>query len=160
MQTTLVAASIAALFLSGCCGGYSVVDTTVRNRAGVNADGEVGSGDASVLHYSRLGEPPNTCSVDAKFSENLWIQVPSLRPGETHAFGRPGVVVAYERMKGGVRIRAKSVSGKVSIKASTPGRVVAALDAAITLPSGEIVKLDDDYDFHPPRDKDRAPMPF
>ena len=43
----------------------------------------------TVLHYSRLGEPPNTCGSDVKITEDLWIQIPTAQPGQSFALGAP-----------------------------------------------------------------------
>ena len=55
---------IVAVSASGCCGGYSVVQTTVIDRADIRADqpGAVREGSAFVMHYSRVGEPPKDLS--------------------------------------------------------------------------------------------------
>ena len=149
MRALLAAASlIASLLATGCCGGYAVVRTTAHSRAGVSTGGELERAETSVLRYSRVGEPPNACGSGAQYQESLWIQLPSLRPGQAYSIGSPGVVAVYEREQAGEKSRARSVIGKVSIKDQRADRVVARLDVSITLQSGEVVKLDDDYDFH------------
>lgn len=141
--------------LDGCCGGYSVVRTSFLHRAELRADGpvEVPEGDTHVLHYSRLGEPPNTCSDGAKYIEDLWVQLPSLKLGETYTLGQAGVGVAYrrEREGAGQAVQAKQVTGTVRIEAITPELVSATLAIRVVLPSGQAVVLDDEYAFHPDR---------
>jgi hypothetical protein len=132
----------ALLSLAGCCGGYSVVRTTVK-------DGGEASSSGSVLHYSRLGEPPNACGSDVKIAEDLWIQVPSTGPGQSFTIGAPGVAARYSRDQGGNPVEAKGISGKVTIKERTAQGVVVRLDVTVGLPSGDSVRLDDEYAFHP-----------
>lgn len=144
------------LFLaaSGCCGGYSVVRTTVAKGAELPSEGasEAPRGRTSaafVLHYSRLGEPPNACGSGAQYLENLWVKVPSIAEGQTHVIGMGGVVAVYSREEGGAVSRAKSIEGQIRIEDVDGGEVRATVAIAITLPEGEVVTLDDDYDFHP-----------
>ena len=79
-------------------------------------------GDTHVLHYSRLGEPPNACSDGAKYIEDLWVQLPSLELGETCSLGKGGVGMAYrrEREGSGEAVSARQVTGTVSIKEARP----------------------------------------
>lgn len=143
------------LGLSGCCGGYSVVRTSFLHRAELRPTGpvEVAEGDTHVLHYSRLGEPPNSCKTSMKYVEDLWIQLPSLTVGQTYSIGEPGVGVAYSRLLegSGDPLKTKNISGSVTIKEVTSEVVSATLVMSIVLPSGETVQLDDDYAFHPDR---------
>jgi hypothetical protein len=146
------ALSLAGLFfLSGCCGGYAVVRTTQLDHAEVRPGGDVAvtQGDSAVLHYSRLGEPPNACGSGAQYVEDLWMQVPSLAQGSVYTLGAPGVVATYTRDQGAEKVGAKSITGKLTIKDRDASRVVVGVDVAIALPSGDVVKIDDDYDFHP-----------
>src|SRR5262245_32550108 len=86
------------VLLSGCCGGYSVVRTTTAENAQLKGTTElVQSPTSAVLHYSRLGEPPNSCGSEVKYVEHLWLQVPSLTPGQAYTIGGSGVVAAYTR---------------------------------------------------------------
>jgi hypothetical protein len=125
------------------------VRTTVHAGAEVREGGELAAGSASVLRYSRVGEPPNACGSGAQYVETLWIQVPSIAPGQAYALGGPGVTAVYEREQGGATIRAQRVTGKVTIKKQRDRGVAVAVAVTVALPSGEVVKLDDDYDFHP-----------
>jgi len=138
----------ALLSTSSCCGGYAVVRTTVHDHAEVSPSGEVAAGSGTVLHYSRLGEPLNSCGSGTKYLEDLWIQVPSVQPGAAYALGAPGVVAAYLRGQDGNPVRATAVSGKIRIKEQTRDGLSAELQVTIRLPSGEEVKLDDEYAFH------------
>ncbi len=153
MRSLLAFPALAGLvFLTGCCGGYSVVRTTVLDRAAVQEGGRIeNAGASSVLHFTRAGEPLGGCKPGAQYAEDLWIQVPSLQAGQSFTIGAPGVLVEYVRDQGGARIEAKSVTGKVTIGDRNEDRVVVTVAIAITLPSGEIVEIDSDYDFHPPR---------
>jgi hypothetical protein len=144
-----LAASALLLAASGCCGGYAVVSTTVHEHAVVGASGELTAGAATVLHYGRLGEPPNACGSGAKYVEDLWIQVPSTQAGATYVLGTPGVVAAYLRDQDGNPVRATSVSGTLRIKETTTSGLMVVLDLTIRLPSGEAARLDDEYAFHP-----------
>ena len=138
------------LLLSGCCGGYSVVRTTMAENAQLKGTNElVQSPTSAVLHYSRLGEPPNSCGSEVKYVEHLWLQVPSLTPGQAYTIGGSGVVAAYTRQQGEQTVRSASIAGRIEIKAQTADGLKIALAVTITLPSGETVKLDDDYAFHP-----------
>jgi hypothetical protein len=146
-----------ALVVSGCCGGYSVVRTTVMSRVdlraaddgGGSADELVSSGTAYVLHYSRLGEPPNTCDSGVQYLEKLWIKVPSITPGKAYAVGEGGAAAIYSRDQGGAVVRASKITGSVRINEVEGAEVMATLSVSITLRSGEVVELDDDYEFHP-----------
>lgn len=133
---------------AGCCGGYSVVQTTVHDHAELRGGGEPSAGGAFVLHYSRLGEPPNACGSGAKYSEDLWVQVPSVQPGPIYTIGTPDVVATYLRDQDGNPVRATRISGKVRVKERTRDGVAVLLEVTIRLPSGESVKLDDEYAFH------------
>jgi hypothetical protein len=138
------------LFLSGCCGGYSVVRTTMADHAQLKGASDiVRSPESAVLHYSRLGEPPNSCGSEVKYMEHLWLQIPSLTPGQAYTIGGSGVVAAYTRQQGEQTVRSASIAGRVEIKTQTAEGLKIALTVTITLPSGETVKLDDDYAFHP-----------
>jgi hypothetical protein len=139
---------IAGLLSAGCCGGYAVVRTTFHERAEVHAGGELATGGAAVLHYRRLGEPLNACREGAKFIEDLWIQVPSMEPAPPYTIGAPGVVAKYVREQGGDPVNAKDISGAVTVKQRTADGVAVRLDVTIRLPSGDAVRLDDDYAFH------------
>lgn len=147
------------LAASGCCGGYSVVQTRVMSGADIPSgdagdggdEAEVARGNAYVLSYSRLGEPPNTCGSGAQYLERLWVKVPSIGVGQTHVIGAGGVVAVYSREEAGGLTRARSIEGSIKIEAVEGSEVRATLAISITLPSGEVVALDDDYDFHPPR---------
>ena len=121
----------------------------MHDHAEVGAAGELAAGAATVLHYSRLGEPLNACGSGAKFVEDLWIQVPSTQPGSAYAIGAAGVVAAYVRDQDGNPVRATGVSGKIRIKDQTASGLAVVLDVTIRLPSGEAVRLDDEYAFHP-----------
>jgi hypothetical protein len=134
--------------LAGCCGGYSVVSTTFMERAEVRG-AEVAAGTGAVLHYSRLGEPPNACGSGSKYSEDLWIQVPSLSPGPALTVGAPGVSAMYRRDQDGNPVRATGVTGTIRIKERIESGFNVRLEIKVALPSGETIKLDDDYAFHP-----------
>lgn len=150
MPRRVLSPVLALVLLSGCCGGYSVVRTTVAEHAALGDKGELARADASnVLHYSRLGEPPNSCGSEVKYLEDLWIQVPSLAPGQAFTIGTPGVAASYSRQMGEEVLRAATVAGQIEIKSLEADGLTVALDVTITLPSGETVKLDDDYAFHP-----------
>lgn len=172
MRPSPLAFALPVLLLaaSGCCGGYSVVRTTFVSRPaggaaaaqapapGLGEEGDApalppepagSSGEAYVLHYSRLGEPPSSCDSGLQYLEDLFIRVPSLRPGETHTIGQAGVIAMYSRSQQGPRSGAKQVLGTVRIVDREGGEVNAALDITILLPSGETVELDDEYTFHP-----------
>jgi hypothetical protein len=136
------------LAISGCCGGYAVVRTTVHDRAEVRPSGELVPGGGTVLHYSRIGEPPNACGSGAKYAEDLWIQVPSVDPGAAFTIGAGDVIAVYVRDQDGNPVRATLVAGKLRIKERAGDSVDALLQVTIHLPSGEVVKLDDDYAFH------------
>jgi hypothetical protein len=148
-----LAASLLLASVSACCGGFSVVRTTFVDRAELRgaASGAmaVRDGDAVVLHYSRAGEPPNACGGDARRVENLWVRVPSVAPGAAHRIGEGGVVGAYELEEAKGTVQAKSVSGSVAFGERTKDGVETTLDLTIVLPSGEVVRLDDEYVFHP-----------
>jgi hypothetical protein len=172
-RSPLAAFALPVLLLaaSGCCGGYSVVRTTFVSRPagsaaaaaeapGLGEEGEApelpaapagSSGAAYVLHYSRLGEPPSSCDSGLQYLEDLFIRVPSLRPGETHTIGQGGVIAMYSRSQEGPRSGAKQVLGTVRIVEREGDDVTAALEVTIVLPSGESVELDDEYTFHPGR---------
>jgi hypothetical protein len=150
MHRLLALSALAAAFLvTGCCGGYSVVRTTVLERAAVGEGGQIENGASSVLHFSRVGEALSSCKAGAQYAEGLWIQVPSLQAGQTFALGTAGVVAVYERQQEGTRVSAKSVTGTVTIRDRNAERVVVGVEVTITLPSGEVVSLDSEYDFHP-----------
>jgi hypothetical protein len=134
--------------ISGCCGGYAVVRTTVHDRAEVRPSGELVPGGGTVLHYSRIGEPLNACGSGAKYVEDLWIQVPSTDPGAAFTLGAPDVVAVYVRDQEGNPVRATLVAGKLRIKERVGDGVAALLEVTVHLPSGEVVKLDDEYAFH------------
>jgi hypothetical protein len=149
---------LASVLSAGCCGGYAVVRTTVHERASlppggslavVGASGELANGGAAVLHYRRLGEPLNACSDGAKFIEELWIQVPSTDPAPPYTIGGSGVVAKYLREQGGNPVNATGISGTVRVKDRAADGVAVRLDVTIRLPSGQEVRLDDDYVFHP-----------
>lgn len=146
-----VSALVAALlFTSGCCGGYSVVRTTIHDHAELRAGAdEPVRGNAEVLHYSRLGEPANSCGSSVRYAEALWIQVPALDPGRSHTLGAPGVVASYTRAAEGSEPEpARSIAGTVTIVERTADGVVASLEVQISLRAGEVVALDDEYEFH------------
>lgn len=150
----------ALLFLSGCCGGYSVVSTRFAERAELRPGDEqpVVRGNAYVLHYSRLGEPANTCGAGLQYLEHLYLRLPSLQAGQTYTIGASGVTASYSREQGeqGGQGRpatgAKSITGMIEIVELADGDVRTSLEVVITLPSGDEVELDDAYDFHPLRD--------
>lgn len=104
-----------------------------------------------MLHYSRLGEPPSSCDSGLQYLEDLFIRVPSLRPGDTHTIGQGGVVAMYSRSQQGPRSGAKQVRGTARIVERAGEDVMVALEVTIVLPSGEAVELDDEYAFHPAR---------
>jgi hypothetical protein len=141
------------LAASGCCGGYSVVRTTVASGADLPSEGasDTPRGSAFVLHYSRLGEPPNACGSGAQYLERLWVKVPSIAAGQTHVIGTGGVTAVYSREEAGAVSRAKSIEGSIRINEVNGAEVSATVVIAITLPTGDVVALDDDYDFHPAR---------
>jgi hypothetical protein len=143
------------LLVSGCCGGYAVVRTTVQDHAelrpGAAGEGEVRPGEAHILHYSRLGEPPNDCGSEVKYLEDLRIRVPSMNVGETFVLGTEGVLVSYSRQQGGISVASKSVTGTLKINGRTAESVAVALTIKVTLASGEVVALDDEYAFYPAR---------
>jgi hypothetical protein len=143
------------LVLSGCCGGYAVVRTTVLDHAELRPGpaGEVQHGGAYVLHYSRLGEPPNDCGSEVKYLEDLRIRVPSLRVGETFLLGTEGVTASYSRQQGETTVSSRSISGTLTINEQTGESVAVALAITITLQTGEVVSLDDEYAFHPSRNE-------
>ena len=144
-------ALLPALFLGGCCGGYSVVQTTVVDRADLRAETPtvIREGDGHVLQWSRLGEPPNDCGSTAQFIEELRVRVPSLRDGDVHALGSPGVVATYERRIGDTRIKPQAISGSVTIGRRVGSDVEALLRVHVALEDGEVLDLDDTYSFHP-----------
>jgi len=131
---------VALAFVSGCCGGYSVVQTRVE-----------GEPDAQILHYSRVGEPANACGSNVKYVEDLFIRAPSLRTGETLVLGSGGVTATYTRGQEGAPESTGRVSGTVVVLDQTPDGLAATLDVTIALASGEVVRLDDEYTFHPAR---------
>lgn len=139
------------LALAGCCGGYSVVRTTVLSGvdATPGASDEVQRGRAFLLKYSRLGEPPNACGSGTQYLENLSIRVPTMRPGDTHSIGKAGVAATYFREQANEIVRASAIKGSIRINAIEGAEVKADLVVTITLPSGETVDLDDEYEFHP-----------
>jgi hypothetical protein len=139
---------LASLLSASCCGGYAVVRTMLHERAVVGESGELANGGAAVLHYRRLGEPLNACREGAKFVEELWIQVPSTEPAPPYTIGA-SVPAKYVREQGGDPVKATEVSGTVRVKERTADGVTVRLDVTIRLPSGEAVRLDDDYTFHP-----------
>jgi hypothetical protein len=141
------------LAASGCCGGYSVVRTTVASGADLPAadTGDMPRGTAFVMHYSRLGEPPNACGSGAQYLERLWVKVPSILPGQTHVIGAGGVVAIYSREEAGAVSRASAIEGSIRINEVEGLEVNATVVIGIKLPTGEVVQLDDDYDFHPAR---------
>src|SRR5690349_19911396 len=101
------AVSVTALsLLSGCCGGYSVVQTRLESEAA-----RPGAAGAHVLHFARVGEPPSTCGSGARYAEDLFIRVPSVRPGDTFALGSQGVTVSYTRTMQGPPETSQSASG-------------------------------------------------
>ncbi|MCK6593210.1 MAG: hypothetical protein L6Q76_37110 [Polyangiaceae bacterium] len=137
---------------SGCCGGYSVVRTTVASGTEMpspTSEGASGAARGHVLNYSRLGEPPNACGSGAQYFERLLVKVPSIAAGQTHVIGAGGVVATYAREDAGGVSRAKSIEGSIRINEIDGAEVRATVVIAITLPQGDVVKLDDDYDFHP-----------
>lgn len=158
-------ASSVLFFASGCCGGFSVVRTTVASRASLDegggdeagrALGQVpdvqrgeGSAGAYVLHYSRLGEPANACGSGLQYVEDLFIRVPSLREGETFTIGDKGVTALYARRQQGPPSGSKTVSGEVRVIERRGDEVMAELKVTIVLLSDEVVELDDEYTFHP-----------
>ncbi len=144
--TPLLLATLLAA--SGCCGGYAVVRTTVHEHAAVSPRGELSPGAGTVLHYSRLGEPLNSCGSGTKYVEELWIQVPSAEPGAAFPLDAPGVVAVYVRDQEGNPVKAAALSGKVRVKERKNDTVSAVLDVTIRRPSGETVRLDDDYAFY------------
>jgi hypothetical protein len=160
LRALLHAPALAAglLFASGCCGGYAVVRTTVHDHAEVRAGAdEPVRGGAEVLHYSRLGEPANSCDANVKYVEDLWIQLPTLDAGRSYTIGAPGVVASYGRAaEGGERVPARSIAGTVTIVERTADGVVASLEIQIALPSGDVVALDDEYAFHAARASQRG----
>src|SRR5262249_20646305 len=138
------------LLLSGCCGGYSVVRTTMADQAQVKESGElIRSPASSVLHYSRLGEPPNSCGSEVKYAEDLWVQVPSLAPGQAYTIGAQGVTAVFARQVGEDTTHAAKIAGRGDIKEATGDGATVVLAVTVTLPAGETVKLDDNYAFHP-----------
>lgn len=146
--------------LAGCCGGYAVVRTTFLQGAepGPQGSTQAAADRAFVLHYSRLGEPPNSCGGDEQLIEDLRIQIPSLRVGQTYTIGQGGVVAMYTRAHTSApdaQERALSIAGTVTIE-EPPGPsgegMEAELDIQITLATGEAVILNDTYAFHPHRD--------
>jgi len=139
------------LLLSGCCGGYAVVRTTVLDHADLRPDkvGEVRRGAGFVLHYSRLGEPPNDCNSEVKYLEDLRIRVPSMAVGETFVLGTEGVMASYARQQGESTIASSTITGTLQINAQSGESVMVELVITITLQSGEVVALDDEYAFHP-----------
>jgi hypothetical protein len=141
------------LAVSGCCGGYSVVRTTVASGADLPSGDatDVPRGSAFVLHYSRFGEPPNACGSGMQYVERLWVKVPSIAPGQTHMIGHGGVVAVYSREEGGAVSRARAIEGSIRINEVEGAEVHATVVIGITLPTGEVIALDDDYDFHPAR---------
>jgi hypothetical protein len=143
------------LLLSGCCGGYAVVRTTVMDHAELRPGpaGEVQQGGAYVLHYSRLGEPPNDCGSEVKYLEDLRIRVPSMRAGETFALGTEGVSASYSRQQGELTVSSRSITGILTIQAQSGESVTVALEITITLQTGEVVSLDDEYAFYPARNE-------
>jgi hypothetical protein len=138
-----------AALLAGCYGGYAVVSTTVHDHAELDGRGALTAGSGTVLHYSRLGEPVNASGSGKKFIEDLWIQVPNAKPGSAFSLGAPGVSAVYLRDNEGTPVRAAAVTGTLRIKEQTESGLDVALDVTITLPSGERVRLDDVYAFHP-----------
>jgi hypothetical protein len=142
------------LAASGCCGGYSVVRTTVASGTERPSEGSQGAprmprDRAFVLSYSRLGEPPNACGSGAQYFERLSVTVPSIAAGQTHVIGSGGVIATYSREEAGGVSRARSIEGSIRINEVEGGEVRATISIEITLPQGEVVTLDDDYDFHP-----------
>ncbi|HLM74782.1 MAG TPA: hypothetical protein VK459_18870, partial [Polyangiaceae bacterium] len=138
------------LAASGCCGGYSVVRTTVASGADLPSEGASdtprGSAAAAfVLHYSRLGEPPNACGSGAQYLERLWVKVPSIAAGQTHTIGAGGVTAVYSREEAGAVSRASSIEGSIRINEVDGAEVSATVSISITLPTGDVVTLDDDY---------------
>lgn len=148
-RLSTLAALAASFLVAGCCGGYSVVRTTVLDRAAVREGGQIENGTSSVLHFSRVGEPLSSCQPGAQYAEGLWIQVPSLQPGQVYTLGSPGVVAVYERQQEAAKVAAKSITGTITIGDRNADRVVVAVEVTVTLPSGEVVTLDSEYDFHP-----------
>jgi hypothetical protein len=145
------AAALIAALASGCCGGYSVVQTTVIDHADIRPDqpGAVRDGTAFVMHYSRVGEPPNDCGSKASYVEDLYVRVPSLRQGEVFTIDRNGVLASYERSIDGAPTEARSVVGTIAISGREGQDVIATVKITVTLASGETVELDDRYAFHP-----------
>jgi hypothetical protein len=143
------------LLLSGCCGGYAVVRTTVLDHAELRpgAEGGVRNGEGYVLHYSRLGEPPNDCGSEVKYLEDLRIRVPSMRVGETFALGTEGVSASYSRQQGELTVSSRSITGTLTIHGQSGESVAVTLEITITLQTGEVVALDDEYAFHPARNE-------
>lgn len=143
------------LLLSGCCGGYAVVRTTVLDHADLRPDkvGEVRQGAGYVLHYSRLGEPPNDCNSEVKYLEDLRIRVPSVQVGATFALGTEGVMAAYTRQQGESTVSSSSITGTLTINEQSGESVKVSLAVTITLQTGEVVALDDEYAFHPARNE-------
>jgi hypothetical protein len=145
-----LSALAAALLVTGCCGGYSVVRTTVLDKATVREGGQIENGTSSVLHFSRIGEPlSGGCKPGEQYADDLWIQVPSLQAGQSFTLGAPGVVVVYERQQNSAKIIAKSVTGTIKIGERNDDHVSVGVAVTITLPSGEVVGVDSEYDFHP-----------
>lgn len=159
MRLLVLPALVVSFLAAGCCGGYSVVRTTVLDRAALREGGEIRNGASSVLHFSRIGEPLSSCKPGAQYAEDLWIQVPSLQKGQKYTLGAPGVVVVYEREQDGAHLGAQSVTGTVTIGDRSDERVVVAVAVTVTLFSGEVVGIDSEYDFHPPSAA-AAPGPF
>lgn len=149
LEQAALAAALAAV--PGCCGGYSVVRTTFVDRAEMRADdlGTVREGDAFVLHFARLGEPPNDCGSSANYVEDLYIRVPSIGPGEVHTIDRNGVLASYERAIDGMERGARSIEGTVAIRGREGSDLAAHLNVTIRLSGGERVVIDDVYAFHP-----------
>jgi hypothetical protein len=143
------------LLLEGCCGGYAVVRTTVLDNAELRpgSAGEVRHGQGHVLHYSRLGEPPNDCGSEVKYLEDLRIRVPSVRAGDSFVIGTEGVIASYTRQQGESTVSSSSISGTLHINEHSGESVAVALEITITLQTGEVVSLDDEYAFHPARNE-------
>jgi hypothetical protein len=57
----------------------------------------------------------------------------------------------YSREEGGAVSRARAIQGSIRINEVEGAEVHATVVIGITLPTGEVIALDDDYDFHPAR---------
>lgn len=146
-----MAVAATALAATGCCGGYAIVRTNTFPNADFlgDRDGAVVRGRAWVLRFERTGEPAGSCESGAKYSETVLIRLPAVQEDTTYTIGAPGVRAQYSREQGGAEIEAVGIAGTVRVESARGAEVEADVDVTITLPSGEHVRVDDRYVFHP-----------